>query len=314
MKKLFCTCIIPTVGRETLVRAVESVLSQSLREGGFEIIIVNDSGKSLPITNWQDVDNIHTLDTNQAERSAARNAGAVCARGEFLHFLDDDDWVTPDAYQYFYNLARSSDAKWLYGMTQLVDRQDHPLIQLRHNLHGNAFLQTMSGEWIPLQASLIARDIFFEVGGFNPLLAGPEDIDLLRRFSLKGELEETPNLVAYVGMGDEGSTTDRVRHPKYSRQAREAILDSPDCFSRMRTCANNSYWHGRMTRVYLTSTLWNIQQKRYFAAISRLAHSVACLANAMTKILDKDFWRAISKPYASATFARGIEESQRGAG
>jgi hypothetical protein len=61
----------------------------------------------------------------------------------------------------------------------------------------------MAGEWIPLQASLIEAKTFFTVGGFNPLITGPEDIDLLRRIAkdpvdtVLNDVERTPASEGY---------------------------------------------------------------------------------------------------------------------
>lgn len=307
----FCSAIIPTVGRASLSRAVESVLQQSVPNEGFEVIVINDSGKPLPEAEWQKEANVQIVTTNQRERSVARNTGAAIAKGKYLHFLDDDDWLALGAYESFLQLSQLSNAKWLYGMTQLVDRQGRPTIKLRHSLKGNCFVQVMAGEWIPLQASLIERKTFLEIGGFNPLLSGPEDIDLLRRFLRTEDLCGTSNIVAHVIMGGEGSTTDYVQHPQASRWAREILLDSPNVHDRMRSSAVDSYWRGRMLRVYLTSAVWNLRHQRFFSAASRMWSSVVTILNAGTEVLKQDFWRAVSKSYASLTFERGIQESRR---
>lgn len=307
----FCSAIIATIGRSSLSRAVESVLQQSIPDESFEILVINDSGKPLPKAQWQTGKNVQIINTNQRERSVARNTGAAIAKGRYLHFLDDDDWLAPGAYKSLLQLSEVNNAKWLYGMTQLVDRQGRPTIQLRHSLNGNCFVQAMAGEWIPLQASLIERKIFLEIGGFNPLLTGPEDIDLLRRILRTEDVCETPNLVAYVIMGGEGSTTDYVKHPQASRWAREMLLDSSNVHDRMHSSAVNSFWRGRMLRVYLTSVVWNLTHKRFFSAASRIWSSMFALLHAGTGVLTKDFWRALSRPYASLTFARGIQESRR---
>lgn len=307
----FCSAIIATIGRPSLSRAVESVLQQSLPDRNFEVIVINDSGKPLPNVDWQASKNVQIISTNQRERSVARNTGAAIAKGKYLHFLDDDDWLAPGAYQSFFQLSQTSNAKWLYGVTQLVDRQHNPSIQLKHNLHGNCFLQAMAGEWIPLQASLMERNTFLRIGGFSPFLTGPEDIDLLRRFLLEEELAETPNLVAYVIMGGVGSTTDYAQHPQASRQARENILDGSHVFRRMSVSAVNPFWRGRMLRVYLTSAVWNLGHRRFFSAASRIWSSIVTLLHAGTTVLTKDFWRAVSKPYASLTFEQGIQESRK---
>src|SRR5690349_14742956 len=100
---MFCSTIIATIGRASLSRAVASVLSQTLPPGGeLEVIVVNDSGQPLPPAAWQHDPRVRVLATNRCERSIARNTGAATARGQYLHFLDDDDWMVPDAFQHFY--------------------------------------------------------------------------------------------------------------------------------------------------------------------------------------------------------------------
>jgi glycosyltransferase involved in cell wall biosynthesis len=309
--KIFCSTIIPTIGRSSLSRAVESALNQNIPEGDLEVLVMNDSGAHLSKTDWQKSEQVQVVNTNRRERSVARNTGAAIAKGQYLHFLDDDDWLAPGAYQHFWDLSQSTNAKWLYGITQLVDRQNNPLIQLRHHLQGNCFVQAMAGEWIPLQASLIERKTFLEIGGFNPLLSGPEDIDLLRRILRTEDVCETPNIVAYVIMGGEGSTTDYVQHPQASRWAREILLDSPNVHARMRSSAVNSFWRGRMLRVYLTSAVWNLGHRRFFSVASRIWSATVTILQSGTGMLSKDFWWAVSKPYASLTFERGIQESRR---
>ena len=308
---MFCSAIIPTIGRPTLSRAVQSVLSQNLPDGEFEVLVVNDSGAPLPEADWQQAENVRIINTNQRERSIARNTGAAVARGQYLHFLDDDDWLVPGAYLYLWELSQRSTATWLYGITQLVDRQNRPTIQLKHGLRGNCFIHAMAGEWIPLQASLVERKTFLEIGGFNPLLSGPEDIDLLRRILKTGEVHETPNLVACITMGGEGSTTDYVQHPHASRWARELLLDSSQVYQRMQASAVSSFWRGRMLRVFLTSAVWNFAHRRVFRAASRICSSFLTILHARTAVFTRDFWGAVARPYASITFERGIQESRR---
>jgi len=305
---LFSSTIIATVGRPTLTRAVESVLNQKLA-ATVEVIVVNDSGRPLPPAAWQQSDRVQLIDTNGRERSVARNTGAAVARGHYLHFLDDDDWLMPGALQCFWTLAQVSDAAWLYGSSQLVDRQGVPLIQLHHELNGNCFLQTLAGEWVPLQASLINARTFFDIGGFNPLITGPEDIDLLRRIALRSSLAGTPAIIAGISWGEAGSTTDYGRHPEYSRWAREQILNMPCVFERMRASASSSYWHGRIVRAYLTSTVWNLRRRRLAASCSRLTAALVALLLAGSHILSPDFWYAVTHPYRSESFLRGLRQA-----
>ncbi len=292
-----------------MTSAVESVLSQDFKEEDYEIIVVNDSGGPLPAAPWQRSERVKMIQTNRRERSVARNTGAAMARGRYLHFLDDDDWLASGALGNFWKASQAQDGMWIYGVTQLVDRMNRPIIQLRHGLKGNSFLQVMAGEWIPLQASLIHASAFFGVGGFNQVVSGPEDIDLLRRIALVGNLVEVPEVVAYVAVGQEESTTDYDRHPLLSRWARERILDMPDVFNRLRASAGSSYWRGRIVRIYLTSIIWNLKQKRLLTAGSRAVYGLASLGLAGWSIASGDFWQAISRPYASQTFEKGFQEA-----
>ena len=304
---MFCSIVIPTIGRPTLSRAVDSALNQGFPVNDYEIIVVNDSGRPLPRADWQRSAQVYVINTQRRERSVARNVGAAIARGRYLQFLDDDDWLFPDALQHLWTLAESSGAVWLYGSSQLVDRQQNPIIQLIHDLNGNCFTHVMAGEWIPLQASLIRAETFFDIGGFNPLIAGPEDIDLLRRITLHGDIAETQQLVAYIARGEDGSTTDYSRHAEMRRWSREQTLDSPGVFRRFADSARSSYLKGRVLRVYLTSVVWNLQHRRPFTAAARSVAGAAAFVLAGHHLLSVRYWRALTKAYENQTFIRGFQ-------
>lgn len=311
---MFCSTIIPTVGRRTLARAVNSILSQTFNQDDFEIIVVNDSGSPLPVEDWQSFGRVRIVNTNRRERSVARNTGAALAKGKYLHFLDDDDWLFSDALHHFWKLTQNTQAVWLYGISQLVDRNGTKLIQLQHGIQGNCFLQAMAGEWIPLQSSLVDATLFHQLGGFSPLITGPEDIDLFRRVCLYGEIAETPNLIANIERGDIGSTTNYDQHPEMSRLAREQILNDTSVFSRMKKEASSSFWLGKLLRIYITSAIWNVRQKRFFVAVSRLMYGLVVIGLTNFKFFTKDFLFALIKPYQSPTFERGFRLSGRNLG
>jgi glycosyltransferase involved in cell wall biosynthesis len=304
---MFCSTVIPTIGRPTLSRAVKSLLSQTFTADDFEVIVVNDSGKRLAESDWQKSNRVRVISTNRRERSVARNTGAAVAKGYYLHFLDDDDWLVPGALHNLWELAQNTNAGWYYGSSQLIDRQGKPLLQLHHKVNGNCFIQVMAGEWIPLQASLINSGIFFAVGGFNPLVSGPEDIDLLRRIALHSDIAGISAKTACIEWGREGSSTDYDRHAETSRFARESILDAKEVFTRMRSSAKTSYLHGRIVRAYLTSMVWNFKYRRPMTAASRASLGLAGIILAGVSVFSFDFWKAIFSAYNSEAFTRGLE-------
>lgn len=90
--------IIPTRDRiDLLKRCLDAVLRQSLPEGEFEVIVVNDSATPLPPLPMGGA--ISYSQTKGAQGpAAARNLGASMARGAVLAFTDDDtipdkDWL-----------------------------------------------------------------------------------------------------------------------------------------------------------------------------------------------------------------------------
>ena len=308
---MFCSTVIPTIGRSTLSRAVNSVLDQKLKDGDYEVIVVNDSGVPLPKADWQRSERVQILETNRRERSVARNSGAALAKGKFLHFLDDDDWLLPGAFENFFDLTQSGNAIWLYGASRLVNQQGELIIHLRNRMQGNCFLQSMAGEWIPLQASLIDANQFFSVGGFTPTMSATEDIDLLRRILLVGDVAYTEDEVVCIRVGPEGSSTDYSVSIENGRRAREEVLSAMGAFDRMRSSASSSYWYGRMVRVYWTSAAWNLWHGRLFAALNRFFFGFKAAASTGSQTLSSSFWRSMATSYESPTFLKGFQEVNR---
>lgn len=94
--------IIPVYNVEKyLHRCVESVLNQTFQD--FEIILINDgstdpSGQICDEFTQKD-SRITVIHKNNARVSAARNDGLKVAKGEYVSFIDSDDWIEPDMYQ-----------------------------------------------------------------------------------------------------------------------------------------------------------------------------------------------------------------------
>lgn len=302
---MFCSTIIPTVGRPTLSRAICSVLDQEFDHDDFEVIVVNDSGKPLPEEEWQRSAQVRVIHTNRHNRSVARNAGAAIAKGRYLHFLDDDDWMLPGAFESLWKLANTSQAGWLYGAFRLVNNQGKMIMEIFPEEIGNCFIQLVAWEWLPLQASMIESKAFFSVGGFaslHSLLGGFEDINLSRQIARYYEMARTSMVVTSIRAGDEGSTTNYNDMFRQNRQSREKALNMPGAFARMRAAARvspsrSSYWYGRIVYYYLGSMRWNLQHKRLFSAASRGAYAIAAFAVAGRHIPSASFWRGLLKPH-----------------
>jgi glycosyltransferase involved in cell wall biosynthesis len=295
---MFCSTVIPTVGRSSLSHAVASVLDQGAAADIFEIIVVNDTGQPLASAGWHNHPNVRIVTTNRRERSFARNTGAALACGEFLHFMDDDDWMAPGALAAFRRLAQSSAASWLYGTACLLDERH----QLRHELllaeQGNCFAHILGGEWIPLQASLIKARTFFEIGGFNPLSTPGEDRDLCNRYALVGEFSFTRELVAYLDRSSE-STTNYELSLRHSRREREKLFNERGVVGRLRASSDAPYWRGRATRVLMASAAANLRARRPLLSLSRAFAAARCVSDCPTLFFRHSFWNGLANSHTS---------------
>ncbi len=301
---MFSSTIIPTIGRPSLLRAVESVLQQAMPQGDFELIVVNDSGHALQPAAWQSSPRVRIIHTQQRERCFARNAGAAIARGRFLHFLDDDDWLLPGALASIYALWQAAPgASWLYGGIRIVDSHDHILAEINSAMHGSCAAQFVGGAWAPIQVSWIENQGFFAVGGFDQRMTPViEDLDLCRRIALHGTFANTTGVLGCLRRDLEwGSTTAYQAGPSINREARDALLATPGTCRRLIASAGDCYWLGRVVHTYLSGLLLNARRRRLWTALSRLLHLLLTMLRALPCLWRRTFWRAATAEHVPDT-------------
>lgn len=118
VREVFFTVIIPTRNRPELCKlALDSVVAQSFL--GFEVIVVNDGSTDEFLPSYKAMesnygDNVsfyyQRSRPNGHGQSYSMNTGAYAAKGQYLCFLDDDDWWTDTEHlQRAYNTITDSD-------------------------------------------------------------------------------------------------------------------------------------------------------------------------------------------------------------
>ncbi len=315
---MFCSVVIPTIGRATLERTVQSVLAQDAAAVGFEVIVVNDSGRPLPEAAWQRADSVRLITTYRRERSVARNTGAALAKGEYLCFLDDDDWLLPGALEALRSLAQGApQAAWLYGGIRIVGDNGNPLGEVNSGLEGNCFIQILGGAWAPIQASIIRSKVFFETGGFDPSIGVGQDLDLCRRVALRADFANTAANVACLQRGTAWRTSTVYRGaPDDSRRSRDAVLNEPGVFQRWRQSSRSAsgpaYWYGRLLRVYLSTLRVNLRLLRLFTASSRAMFGVLVCWEAGRRLFSRSFWAGVRADHVPGTLHFIIQSYERG--
>jgi len=110
-KDIFISIVIPIYNAESyLEECLQSILNQTIINN-IELICVNDgsSDNSLDILNIYKTKfpNMVILNQENAGSAIARNNGFQIAKGEFIYFVDNDDYLaTPTCLQELYNIAK----------------------------------------------------------------------------------------------------------------------------------------------------------------------------------------------------------------
>lgn len=102
-----------TYNRENLVRrAIESILAQTYKD--FEFIIVDNgsSDKSGEISDEyaKNDERIRVIHRERGTISAGRNTALDAAKGDYIAFIDDDDFTEPDYLEFLLKLITENDA------------------------------------------------------------------------------------------------------------------------------------------------------------------------------------------------------------
>jgi glycosyltransferase involved in cell wall biosynthesis len=158
-----------------LERCLQSLAAQDL--SGMEIVIVDDGSTdecpAILARHAAQHPEMRVIRQENGGLSAARNTGLDHASGEYLAFVDSDDWIDPRYYRRLLDLARANDLDMAHGNAMYHfegRREDHPIYHddlpgevmpgreaLRHRLGNKTFLHMV---WM----HLYRRDFIEQLG------------------------------------------------------------------------------------------------------------------------------------------------------
>jgi glycosyltransferase involved in cell wall biosynthesis len=106
--------IVPIYNSEdTLERCISSILKQSFKD--FELLLIDDGSTddSLSIcNNFKNIDQrVKVFSIQNSGAAVARNVGLANAAGDYIGFVDSDDWIDHMMYKRLYDLAISKEAE-----------------------------------------------------------------------------------------------------------------------------------------------------------------------------------------------------------
>lgn len=110
-----------------ITKCLASLMYQSLQD--IEVICINDastdSSKDIVLQYCKNDTRIKLLNTEiMSGQSYARNLGLEIASGEYVGFVDSDDWVELDMFEKMYNKAKADDADITMCQAQLYDDKE----------------------------------------------------------------------------------------------------------------------------------------------------------------------------------------------
>jgi glycosyltransferase involved in cell wall biosynthesis len=222
---VFFTVVIPTRNRPTLFKlALDSVLAQTFKS--FEVVVVNDGSSDDYLTEYKALEkqygtNVHwryqIKRPNGHGQSYSMNTGAYVGKGQYLCFLDDDDyWIDHEHLQRAYNsithankpvdayytnqAAYFSDGKkqqqnvWIEDLTQKCET-------FTKDAYGAVavdaeFLLTSNG-FAHLNCSIIRRELYLAIKGMDENIRYECDRDIyIRTIDAANHILYCPKVIA----------------------------------------------------------------------------------------------------------------------
>jgi glycosyltransferase involved in cell wall biosynthesis/peptidoglycan/xylan/chitin deacetylase (PgdA/CDA1 family)/protein-L-isoaspartate O-methyltransferase len=173
----------------TLDRALDSLLQQSFSD--LEIIVVDDGStdETFAVASRRAEADRRLRVLRQPNRgaSAARNAGLAAVRGEWIGFLDSDDWFDREFLARLLGLLDTApEAGVLYCDFALVDASGKVQEEQRVPDLSDAFGILARNCSLSVHCALTRADVMARAGHFDEALAINEDWDLWQRIARTG--------------------------------------------------------------------------------------------------------------------------------
>jgi len=206
---------------------------QTQRNVSWELIVIDDASNDLTWA-WLCESAGERLQVHRfkerRERCAARNQGLSMAKGLYVMFLDDDDWLWPDA---LYLLATALDenpdaaaatgARWAVFTAENYERRDaHPRRLQKRNI-----LDELLFGWSAVSGqNLYLTSVVREIGGYDESIIPCEDRLLWLRVAMQGDVVLIPNVVMSYRYHDSQVRPENIRKIR-NQVARRAIASLP---------------------------------------------------------------------------------------
>lgn len=238
------SAIVPVYNTEKfLEKCIRSIMSQTLKE--IEIICINDGStdNSLEILKklQKEDKRIIIIDKKNEGASKARNIGIEEARGNFLCFIDGDDWIEKDMLEKMYLEAKKKKLDLVITGVKVIkgdrvikkDNNDELLDEKIYT--GNEYLELIiKGSSCVVWNKLIKRKIIIENNiKFNEKIFFNEDYNFICKLSEKiKKVKKLEGLYYCYRIGENNGS---------SKAKEKYLIDIILCYEELKNTVKDSY-------------------------------------------------------------------------
>jgi glycosyltransferase involved in cell wall biosynthesis len=186
--------VIPACNQARFVaEAVRSALAQTHPD--VEVIVVNDGSTdqtAAVLSEFATHPQVRILTQASAGLPAARNRGLSRSGGQFVCFMDADDYLERDHLERLAApLLRDAAVGFSYCDVQQIDEHgapagDYSVAASRRHLSGDILDSLLAGGYFPTPAVLLRRAMLDVIGGFDAELGPHADYELWMRAAAAG--------------------------------------------------------------------------------------------------------------------------------
>lgn len=127
MEELISVIINVYNGEKFIKKCLDSVVNQTYKN--LEILIINDGStdNTLKICESYKDKRIKIINQNNKGLALSRNVGIKHSKGEYLYFVDSDDFIESDTIEYLYNLCKKNNT--LISTSNVITIYDYDFIE-----------------------------------------------------------------------------------------------------------------------------------------------------------------------------------------
>ena len=170
--------IIPTFNAvDFLPRAIESVLHQTYTN--FEILVIDDGSTDNTRLVMQERKGIKYYYQENKGLSSARNTGIKKSKGDYLLFLDADDWLEKDALQLNFSVIKNKPGiAFVSGNYYLLRAKRNELEMIMTTVTDNHYIRLLQSNYIGMHGAVMFQGWVFRQIRYDETLKACEDYDL----------------------------------------------------------------------------------------------------------------------------------------